>query len=264
MLDLLPEVFHHLPQILRDKSMGVHSAVEHHRGKGWMRFQRRHGNGVPPLSMACCTVDVTEASQTTCTCWCFCLPARSERSHVQLSGPTTPGAVLVILVLLICTVEEKKLLTMVTGRALRRCSVKHWVNVNDSQVTKSKEHLTFLPLFALGDGRGGGWLQSRDELFLLILSVLMILPDELRTKDSNIHICPKYSNRPLCNVFVATEQWPSDTLPPDSLPFDQYRQHRQTADTLPLTGIRSIDRLPTPCPLLDISSVGRILPTLFT
>lgn len=76
----------------------------------------------------------------------------------------------------------------------------------------------------------------------------MILPDELRTKDSNIHICPKYSNRPFCNVFVATGQWPSDTEPPDALPS---------------TSICSTDRLPTPCPLPDISSVGRILLTLF-
>lgn len=90
MLDLLPEgIFHHLPQILSDKIRGARSAVEHCRGKGWMRFQRRRGNGVPPLSMACCTADVTEANQTTRTRWGFCLPTRSERSHIQLSGPTT-------------------------------------------------------------------------------------------------------------------------------------------------------------------------------
>ena len=106
--------------------------------------------------------------------------------------------------------EEKTLLAMVTCRALRQCGVKHWVNVNDSQVTKSEEQLTFLPLFAQGMEGEGRWLQSSNELFLLILSVLMILPDELRTKGSNIGICPKYSARPLCNVFVATRQWPSD------------------------------------------------------
>lgn len=88
--------------------------------------------------------------QTTHTSRCFCLPTCSERSHFQLSGRTAAWG---------CPCHPhsphlhgggKNLFTVVTWRALRRCSVKHWVNVNDSQVTKSKEHLTFLPLFAQG------------------------------------------------------------------------------------------------------------------
>lgn len=54
--------------------------------------------------------------------------------------------------------------------------------------------------------KGMGW--SRDELLLLILLLLMIIPDELRMMDSNRDICAKYRNRPLCNVFVVTRQWP--------------------------------------------------------
>lgn len=157
-------------------------------------------------------------------------------------APLLPGAVPVIPVLLNCTAEGKNLLTGVTWRALRWCAVKHWVNVSDRQVTKSKEYLTSV---CTKDGRGGGWLQSAGELFLLILSTLMVLPDDLRTKDWNKHICPKHSYRPFCNVFVATGQWPSNTLPSDTLPFNQYWQRSQT-----LTSTGSTGRLPTACPCL--------------
>lgn len=255
MLDLLTKgVFYHRPHVLSDETVGVLSTAEHHKRKGWMRFQRRHGNGAPPLSTAGCTADVTEANQTTRTWWCLCIPLRSERSQVQLSGPTTAWG---------CPCHPhfphlhsggKNLLIRLTWRALRWCAVKHWVNVNDRQVTKSKEYLTSV---CTKDGRGRGWLQSTDELFLLILSMLIVLPDDLRTKDCK-HICPKRSYRPLCNAFVATGQWPSNTQPSDTLPFNQYWQCSQNLNTMGSTG-----RLPTPCLLFDIGSVGRILPTLF-
>lgn len=168
-----------------------------------MAFQSRHHNGVPPLSMAHSTVDVTEANWTTSTRWCLCLPGSSEKSHVPLSRPTTaPG----------CPCHSCSSQLHSGGKKPAYCGdmkgfetmqcLKHWVNVYDSWVTKSKEHLTFLCLHKRWKRRR--WLRSRHELLLLILLVLKILPHELRTRDSNIHICLQYTNWPLCNVFVAT------------------------------------------------------------
>lgn len=176
------------------------------------------------LSMAHCTVNVTEANWTTCTRQHFCLPGSSEKRHVQLSGPTTaPG----------CPCHPCPSHLHSGGKKPAYCGdmegfemmqCKHWVNVYDSWITKSKEHLTFLCLHKGWKGRE--WLRSRHELLLLILLVLKILPHELRTKESNIHICLQCSNQPLCNVFVATGQYPSDTLPPDTLLIDTGRVGR--------------------------------------
>lgn len=146
----------HIPLILSDENVGVHWTVEHHRGKGWMRFQRRHGNGVSPLPVACCTVDVTVANWTTPTWWCFCLPARSERSHIQLSGPTTARSCPCHFCSPYLHSGGKNLLTTVTQRALRCCSVKRWVNVNDSQVTRAKSIWPFFLCLHRG-WKGRGW-----------------------------------------------------------------------------------------------------------
>lgn len=82
--------------------------------------------------------------------WCFCLPARFERSHIQLSGPTTAWG---------CPCSHlhsggKNLLTIVAQRALRCCRVKSWVNVNDRQVTRVKSIWPFLCLHRGWKGRG--------------------------------------------------------------------------------------------------------------
>lgn len=90
------------------------------------------------------------------TWWCFCLPGRSERSHIQLPGPTTARA---------CPCHScsphlhsggKNLLTMVTQRALRCCHVKRWVKVNDNQVTRVKSIWPFFLCLHRG-WKGRGW-----------------------------------------------------------------------------------------------------------
>lgn len=77
------------------------------RGKGWMRFQRRHGNGVPPPSVACCRVHVTDVNWTTRTWWCFYFCKITKEPRSGLWPHYCPGLSLAFPVLLICTVEEK-------------------------------------------------------------------------------------------------------------------------------------------------------------
>lgn len=55
----------------------------------------------------------------------FVFPHAQKGATFSSLAPLLPGAVPVIPVLLICTAEEKNLLTMVTWRALRWCGVKH-------------------------------------------------------------------------------------------------------------------------------------------
>lgn len=57
--------------------------------------------------------------------------------------------------------------------------------------------------FCTGDGRGRGLLQSSKELFLSVFGAGGCSRWEQRTR-SNIHICSKCNNTPLCNVSVAT------------------------------------------------------------
>lgn len=87
--------------------MGVHWTVEHHGGKGWMRFQRRCGNGVPALSVACCMVDVTDANWTSESDGAFVFLEGQKGATFSSLAPLLLGPVPVIPVLLICTVEEK-------------------------------------------------------------------------------------------------------------------------------------------------------------
>ena len=82
-LELLPEgIFHHPPQIPSDQIMGAHNAMELDgvSGDTWQWS--------PTSTHAILHCECNRESNRT-TSWCFCLPTCLDRSHVQLSGPTT-------------------------------------------------------------------------------------------------------------------------------------------------------------------------------